>query len=154
MWKELVVDMKFDGNLTDDAKGAAGLATSYGSVSYVDGISKKAAFIASGNSNHIDLGDRRDLKFGKGSFTVSFWHTGNLAGDQTVISNKNWSSGGNKGWYIGPAVTNSMTLNLSDGINRSDIRATAVGNEWHLFTITAERIMLEKCMLTVSKKLI
>ncbi|WP_260508304.1 chitobiase/beta-hexosaminidase C-terminal domain-containing protein [Cytobacillus firmus] len=139
MWKELVVDMKFDGNLTDDAKGATGLATSNGSVNYVDGISNKAAFIASGNSNHIDLGDRRDLKFGNGSFTVSFWHTGNLAGDQTVISNKNWSSGGNKGWYIGPSVTNSMTLNLSDGMNRSDIRATAVGNEWHLFTITVDR---------------
>ncbi|GHH99659.1 chitobiase/beta-hexosaminidase C-terminal domain-containing protein [Neobacillus kokaensis] len=139
MWKDLVVDMKFDGNLTDDAKGVTGLAALNGSVSYVDGISNKAAFIAAGNSNNIDLGDRSDLKFGNGSFTVSFWHTGNLAGDQTVISNKNWSSGGNIGWYIGPALTNSMTLNLSDGINRSDIRATSVGNEWHLFTVSVDR---------------
>jgi hypothetical protein len=139
MWRELAVDMKFDGDLTDHAKGVTGLAESNGSVSYVEGISNKAAFIAAGNSNYIDLGDRSDLKFGKGSFTVSFWHTGNLAGDQTVLSNKNWSSGGNQGWYIGPAVTNSMTLNVSDGMNRSDIRATSVGNEWHLFTITADR---------------
>ncbi|MGM7722993.1 chitobiase/beta-hexosaminidase C-terminal domain-containing protein [Metabacillus sp. Hm71] len=138
MWKELVVDMKFDGNLTDHAI-ATDLATSNGSVNYVDGISNKAVFIPAGNSNYIDLGDRSDLKFGNDSFTVSFWHTGNLAGDQTVISNKNWSSGGNKGWYIGPAVTNSMGLNLSDGMNRSDARALSVGSEWHLFTVTVDR---------------
>jgi hypothetical protein len=32
-----------------------------------------------------------------------------------------------------------MTFNVSDGMNRSDIRAASVGNEWHLFTITADR---------------
>jgi predicted MPP superfamily phosphohydrolase len=160
MWKELVVDMKFNGNLTDDAEGTTGSATLNGSVNFVEGISNNAAFIAAGNGNNIDLGNRSDLKFGKDSFTVSFWHTGNLAGDQTIISNKNWTSGGNQGWYIGPALANSMTLNLSDGMNRSDIRATSVGNEWHLFTVTVDRTNhvgkvyvdgVEKSSLDISK---
>lgn len=72
MWRELAVDMKFDGDLTDHAKGVTGLATSNGSVSYVDGISNKAAFIASGNSNYIDLGDRSDLKFGRAVLAYRF----------------------------------------------------------------------------------
>lgn len=139
MWKDLVVDMKLDGNLSDEAKDVTGLASLAGNVTYVDGKSNKAALIAAGNSNYIDLGKRDDLKFGAGSFTVSFWHKGNLSGDQTILSNKNWNSGGNLGWYIGPASTNGMTLNISDGTKRADITASSVGTEWHLFTITADR---------------
>lgn len=139
MWKELVVDMKFDDNLNDDAKDVTGMAIVNGKINYVPGKSNKAVQISAGNSNSIDLGNRDDLKVGSGDFTVSFWHTGDLAGDQTIISNKNWNSGKNVGWYIGPAVANSMTINASDGTNRSDTRAESVGNEWHLFTVTMER---------------
>ncbi|GMX62598.1 hypothetical protein Elgi_24030 [Paenibacillus elgii] len=139
MWKQLVSDMKFDGNLNDDAAGATGLATSAGNVTYVAGRSGQAASIPAGNANYIDLGDRSDLKFGSGDFTVSFWHTGNLAGDQAVISNKNWNSGKNAGWYIGPATTNNMTLNMADGTNRIDYSAQSVGSEWHHFTISVDR---------------
>lgn len=139
MWKDLVVDMKFDDNLNDDASGVTGSAVSRGSVAYVQGKSNKAAYIPAGNANYIDLGSRSDLKFGSGSFTVSFWHTGNLSGDQTVISNKNWNSGKNVGWYIGPAVANAMTLNIADGTNRMDTSAGSVGSEWHLLTVTVDR---------------
>ncbi|WP_053372529.1 LamG-like jellyroll fold domain-containing protein [Paenibacillus sp. FJAT-27812] len=139
MWKDLVVDMSFDGNLSDAASGATGSAISVGSVTYVEGKSNKAAYIPAGNGNYIDLGNRSDLKFGSGSFTVSFWQTGNLSGDQTIISNKNWNSGKNAGWYIGPAVANAMTLNIADGNNRMDTSAGSVGNEWHLFTVTVDR---------------
>ncbi|NOU69378.1 hypothetical protein GC096_35765 [Paenibacillus sp. LMG 31461] len=139
MWNQLVSDMKFDNNLNDDALGVTGMSTKAGSVTYVDGKSGKAASIAAGNANYIDLGNRSDLKFGNGNFTVSFWHTGNLAADQTVIANKNWNSGLNLGWYIGPATSNNMTLNMADGTKRVDYSAASVGTEWHLFTLTVDR---------------
>lgn len=139
MWNQLVSDMKFDDNLTDNAAGVTGLASNSGNVTFVEGKSGKAASIAAGNGSYIDLGSRSDLNFGNDSFTVSFWHTGNLAGDQTVISNKNWNSGKNAGWYIGPATANSMTLNMADGTNRIDYSAAGVGTEWHHFTISVDR---------------
>ncbi|WP_422657790.1 S-layer homology domain-containing protein [Paenibacillus sp. EC2-1] len=139
MWKELVVDMKFDENLADDAKDVSGQAKANGTVNFVPGKSKQAVQIPAGNADSIDLGNREDVNIGTGDYTVSFWHTGNLVGDQTIIANKNWSSGKNMGWYVGSAIGNDMTLNLSDGTNRSDIRATSVGNEWHLYTVTVDR---------------
>ncbi|NOU73042.1 hypothetical protein GC098_16715 [Paenibacillus sp. LMG 31458] len=139
MWNQLVSDMKFNGNLNDDAAGATGLATLAGNVTYVAGKSGQAASIAAGNANYIDLGDRSDLKFGNGDFTVSFWHAGNLTGDQTVISNKDWGSPNNAGWYIGPSTTNNMTLNMGDGTNRVDYSAQSVGTDLHQFTITVDR---------------
>ncbi|WP_051620269.1 S-layer homology domain-containing protein [Paenibacillus sp. UNC451MF] len=138
MWKQLVVDMNFDDNLSDQANGVTGLATAIGNVTYVAGKSNKAVSIPSGTTNYIDLGSRSDLKFGNGDFTVSFWHTGSLAGDQTVISNKDWNSGKNVGWYIGPATANNMTLNMANGTTRLDTGA-GVGTEWHLFTIIVDR---------------
>ncbi|NOV04712.1 cadherin-like beta sandwich domain-containing protein [Paenibacillus planticolens] len=139
MWNQLVSDMKFDGNLNEDASGATGKATQAGSVSFVTGKSGQAVSIAAGNSNYVDLGDRLDLKFGNGDFTISFWHKGDLKGDQTVLSNKNWNSGKNPGWYIGPAVSNSMTLNMADGTNRMDYSPQNVGQDWHYFTISVDR---------------
>ncbi|MDR6883695.1 cadherin-like beta sandwich domain-containing protein [Bacillus sp. 3255] len=140
MWNQLVSDMKFDGNLNEDAAGTTGLAAQSGSVTFVTGRSGQAVHIAPGNSNYVDLGDRTDMKFGSGDFTVSFWHKGNLAGDQTVLANKNWNSGGNAGWYIGPASTGNMTLNMANGTGkRVDYSAANVGVEWHSFTISVDR---------------
>ncbi|GLX66457.1 S-layer homology domain-containing protein [Paenibacillus glycanilyticus] len=139
MWNQLVSDMKFEGNLNEDATGTTGQATMAGNVSYVPGKSGQAVSIPAGNANYVDLGDRADLKFGSGDFTVSFWHAGNLVGDQSVISNKDWDSGKNPGWYIGPATSNTITLNMADGTNRIDYSPSSVGQEWHLVTITVDR---------------
>ncbi|WP_211747171.1 cadherin-like beta sandwich domain-containing protein [Paenibacillus sp. Marseille-Q4541] len=139
MWNLLVSDMKFDDNLNDTAAGVTGLATKSGSVSFVDGKSGKAISIPAGNSNYVDLGDRQDLKFGSGNFTVSFMHMGNLAGDQTVLSNKDWNSGANVGWYIGPATANHLTLNMASNGKRIDYSATSVGTEWHHITVSVDR---------------
>ncbi|BFT69347.1 S-layer homology domain-containing protein [Paenibacillus sp. P36] len=140
MWNQLVADMKFDGNLNDAAPGATGLATQSGTVSFVEGKSGQAIDIAAGNTNYVDLGNRSDLKFGNGDFTLSFWHKGNLAGDQTVLSNKNWNSGGNPGWYVGPATSNSMSLNMAVTGKRVDYSAANVGQDWHYFTISVDRV--------------
>ncbi|WP_152396654.1 cadherin-like beta sandwich domain-containing protein [Paenibacillus guangzhouensis] len=139
MWNQLVSEMKFDDDLSDSAVGVTGLATKVGTASFVEGKSGKAISIPAGNSNYVDLGNRSDLKFGSESFTVSFWHTGNLAGDQTIFSNKDWNSGANVGYYIGPATTNNMTLNMAGGGNRIDYSANGVGSEWHHFTISVDR---------------
>ncbi|MZQ80780.1 hypothetical protein GQF01_01325 [Paenibacillus sp. 5J-6] len=139
MWNQLAMDMKFDGNLNEEASGATGLAAPTGDVTFVEGKSGQAVLIAAGNGNYVDLGARDDLKFGSGDFTLSFWHKGNLAGDQTILSNKNWNSGGNPGWYVGPASTNNMSLNMASGGKRVDYSASNVGQEWHYFTISVDR---------------
>ncbi|WP_144028304.1 cadherin-like beta sandwich domain-containing protein [Paenibacillus ferrarius] len=141
MWNQLVSDMRFDDNLNDDAAGSIGLATKSGTVTYVSGKSGKAIKIEAGNTNYVDLGERNDLKFGNGDFAISFWHMGNLAGDQTVLSSKNWYSGGNQGWYIGPAIGNNMTLNMAGAKkNRIETTVTSVGEDWHYFTISVDRM--------------
>nr|WP_246362343.1 S-layer homology domain-containing protein [Paenibacillus alba] len=139
MWNGLVSDMKFDDNLSDIAPSVIGKATQSGDVTFVSGKSGQAVSIAAGNANYVDLGDRSDLKFGNGNFTISFWHMGDLAGDQTVLANKNWNSGGNPGWYVGPATTNYMSLNMAAGGNRIDYSAQNVGKEWHYFTLSVDR---------------
>ncbi|GGI45547.1 hypothetical protein GCM10008018_12710 [Paenibacillus marchantiophytorum] len=140
MWNQLVSNMKFDGNLNEEASGVTGKAAQSGDVTFVSGKSGQAVKIAAGNANYVDLGVRDDLKFGNGSFTISFWHMGDLAGDQTVLANKNWNSGGNLGWYVGPATTNYMSLNMAAGGNRIDFSAQNVGVEWHYFTLSVDRI--------------
>ncbi|UKS24086.1 cadherin-like beta sandwich domain-containing protein [Paenibacillus sp. HWE-109] len=139
MWNGLVSDMKFEGNLDEDAPSVTGKAAQSGDVTFVTGKSGQAVEIAAGNANYVDMGDRSDLKFGNGNFTISFWHMGDLAGDQTVLANKNWNSGGNPGWYVGPATTKYMTLNMAAGGNRIDYSAQNVGIEWHYFTLSVDR---------------
>ncbi|MFC4778839.1 LamG domain-containing protein [Paenibacillus sp. GCM10023252] len=132
--------MKFDDSLNESAADSQGMAAMAGSVSYMEGKVGRAVSIGAGNDNYIDLGNRPDLKFGNDSFTVSFWHAGNLKGDQTIISNKDWNSEGNIGWYIGPRVANAMSLNMGNGSGgRIDMDAASVGTEWHHFTISVDR---------------
>ncbi|MDQ6419535.1 cadherin-like beta sandwich domain-containing protein [Paenibacillus sp. LHD-117] len=139
MWVGLVSDMKLDDSLAESANGATGAATQAGSVTYVEGKAGKAVSIAAGSANHIDMGNRSDLKFGSGSFTVSFWHKGNLAGDQTVVSNKDWGSGGNVGWYIGPRIAGSMSLNMGNGAGGRIDSDAGAGTEWHHYTVSVDR---------------
>ncbi|OPH59934.1 hypothetical protein BC351_18585 [Paenibacillus ferrarius] len=139
MWNGLVSEMKFDGNLNDAAPGVTGKAVQNGDVTFESGKSRQAVKIAPGNANYIDLGARDDLKFGSGNFTISFWHKGNLAGDQTVLANKDWDSGVNPGWYVGSATESYMSLNMAAGGNRIDYSAQNVGKEWHYFTLSVDR---------------
>ncbi len=100
-----VMHLAFDQNL-DDTTTNDNDATAVGTPTYAAGISDQAIQL---DANFTAmLGDTTngapsDLRFGADTdFTISFWikASAGWTGDPSLISNKNWSSGGNQGWII------------------------------------------------------
>lgn len=58
------------------------------------------------------------------------------SGDPSIISNKNWNSGGNKGFVLA-ANGSGWKFNIGDGSNRIDINGGSINdNEWHHLAVT------------------
>lgn len=140
-----VFEVSFDGE--DAADSVAGNnGTIVGDVEFVDGVSGKAVHIqnpediAGANTKgeqYIDFGMPEELQFGSDDFTVMFWYQsdGTLPREGAVVSNKDWSTGGNPGFAIGDMVQ-GMTLNFcaqgSDGrIDTSRYGGATEDGVWH-----------------------
>ena len=140
------LDMNFDKSDLTDAAGTVTGATKAGNVTFVDGMEGqgKAVHLAAGNGTYLDLGKVSKASLGEGnSLTMSFWlNAESTSGDATIISDKNWNSGGNKGWYVGFRLSdlNSVGVNASDGTTRLDFDGSAsLKNNWHLVTVAFDR---------------
>ena len=75
-------------------------------------------------------------------FSVSVWFkTTSTISDGVIVGNKDWDSGGNKGWVF--AITNGkIWWNVGDGTNRIDHKPSAPiinDDEWHHFAATCDR---------------
>jgi len=82
-----------DGN-TSDAYGVMNTSTS-GKLYFYDAYFGKGVALDDG---YITL---KNATVGTGSFSVSFWmKTDGVTGDPAIISNKNWSNGGNDGFVL------------------------------------------------------
>ena len=58
------------------------------------------------------------------------------SGDPSIMSNKNWNSGGNKGFIIA-ANGSGWKFNIGDGSNRIDLNGGTINdNEWHHIAVT------------------
>ncbi len=58
------------------------------------------------------------------------------SGDPSIISNKNWNSGGNKGFIIA-ANGSGWKFNIGDGSSRIDLNGGSINdNEWHHIAVT------------------
>src|SRR5262249_26343588 len=104
--QDLVAHLRFDNDNTDSS-GRGNHGTPIGSPSFAPGQIGAGAMsfptAQHGSSyNYVSLGNRMDLDFGDtNDFSVSFWAklAGNsFRGDPALIGNKNWGSGGNRGW--------------------------------------------------------
>lgn len=143
---ELVLDLPFEGN-GNDISGRGNHATAVGGSYVGDGKSGQAAVLNSTSS--FSLGQPTDLKFGTSTdFTVSFWFRDptDWSGDPSIISNKNWSSGGNTGWIIaGQSGSRSWQWNFKGAsllrmdYDPSDTVSGFSDGEWHLVTVTHKR---------------
>ncbi len=74
-------------------------------------------------------------------FTVAFWvKSANTASDATIISDKNWDSGKNKGWVFAYS-TNKIRFNIGDATNRIDLYSqTGLNdNQWHHIAASVTR---------------
>ena len=140
-----VLEVSFDDeDASDSVSGNDG--TVVGDVEFVDGVSGKAVHIqnpeeiAGANTKgeqYIDFGMPEELQFGSGDFTIMFWYQsdGTLPREGAVVSNKDWSTGGNPGFAIGDMVQ-GMTINFraQDGDGRIDTSRYGGATEagvWH-----------------------
>ncbi|UCG49887.1 MAG: discoidin domain-containing protein [Phycisphaerales bacterium] len=90
---------KFDGNAQDSSdSGVHG--TIMGDAAWVTGMVDSALEL--GGRTHVVLGSASNLNFGESTdFTVALWvKTVGWESDASIISNKDWDSGGNTGWVI------------------------------------------------------
>ena len=96
-----------------------------------------------------------DLDFGSDQdFTVALWarHLGNFANDTAIggsasdpamLSNKNWNSGSNRGWFIGGDSDGRWIWNIGDGSDRADFtlgsRDVTGDGAWHHVLVAHDR---------------
>lgn len=86
---------------------------------------------------------RLPINFGETEdFSFSCWiKTGSENEDGTIISDKNWRSGMNKGWIL-VMQSGNLLFNISDGAIRKDIKTNSEkynDNKWHYVAVSADR---------------
>ena len=133
--------MSFDDSSLTDSEGQI-TATAAGNISYEEGMDGTGLHIPSTRGAYVDLGGDERMN-GDSTFTMNFWiNARSTSGDAAVISNKNWGSGGNPGWYVGFRLSNlsSIGVNASDGSRRIDFDGSAgFQDNWKMVTIMFDR---------------
>ncbi|MFB6454412.1 LamG-like jellyroll fold domain-containing protein [Chitinophaga sp. Hz27] len=68
-----------------------------------------------------------------------------FAGDPSIISNKNWANGKNKGFIFSAVSGNSWKVNVGDSLNRVDLNGNIIADgKWHHLAVTFDRDGLVK----------
>lgn len=152
---QLVLHLPFDGNALD-ASGEGNNGTVNGDPTYVAGHSGQCLQYTDTASPHqyVNLSQPADLNFGSTtSFTVSVWvnHSGTFpdnrsiggsASDPAILSNKDWNSGTNAGWFIGAGPDGRWQWNAGDGTDRADYDGPASqlsDGQWHHLCVVHDR---------------
>ncbi len=149
-----VAYLPLDNNL-NDYSGNALHATDAGTEAttfVADAERGNVAFFATAAHAQLPLDPK--LSFGTNDFSVAFWIKVDNAptSDPSILSNKDWGSGGNAGFLIAldgaddPANKHMWTSNIADGIGGrldwdADDNATPnlVDGTWHFVTVTYDR---------------
>ncbi|MCL1976400.1 MAG: Ig-like domain-containing protein [Firmicutes bacterium] len=129
--------LKFNGNLNNENGAYPQVNSVVGSPSYVSGRNGNKA-ISLNYRNYLKLDKTNDLIDYNQSFTIAYWiKINSTAGnDPAIMSNKNWTSGGNNGWMFtaknGIIKLNSKSRSDSSRVNGStDIEITKyVTGQW------------------------
>lgn len=156
----LVLYANFDGDsvasgFVKDLTGRENNGSIVGNVSLVDGINGKAISIDNGDVagnaskdaiSYVNFGKVQDLQFGSGDFTISLWlkTENNGINNGTIISNKDYTSGSNRGVALGNFNNPSdvdVRLNFSaTGNSRVELKKIAANDDaWHQLTATFDR---------------
>ncbi len=152
---DLVLNLKLDGD-TLDASAQGNDGTLNGSPSSVIGQIGTCLEFTDPASPHqyVSLGTAADFNFGASQdFSVSVWvknstgfpdntSIGGSEDDPSIISNKDWDSGGNEGWVISAGGNGRWQWNIGDGSNRADYDGPADqinDGQWHHLAVTHDR---------------
>ncbi len=97
-----------------------------------------------GDDDMVDIPHFTELDFGVNQdFTVECRVKTSNAADIAIIGNKDWDSGGNKGFVFSFrfATGPEWKVNIGDGANRVDINdgGAIADNEWHHLAVTFDR---------------
>ncbi|WP_051620255.1 S-layer homology domain-containing protein [Paenibacillus sp. UNC451MF] len=140
---DYIVRMLFDNNFTDSSSNPL-TATAVGNPTFVNGRIGNAINLQKTSSvkQYVNLGKPASLQMGTNkNFTLAFWiKSPGLTSDPAIISNKNWSTGGNTGYAV---VLKNSTLSWNyrtAGESRldADIPNVADGS-WHHIVISHDR---------------
>ncbi|OUL63258.1 DUF4983 domain-containing protein [Flavobacterium sp. AJR] len=94
------------------------------------------------NSNAIYASTNNALyNFGTSSFTIECRvKTSGYTSDPSLVSNKNWASGKNRGFVISANTGGSWKVNIGDTQNRVDISGGVIKDgKWHHLTLVVDR---------------
>lgn len=139
-----------EGNNVTDISGNGHNGTVQGSVTYVDGISGKAINMPSTDRGYVDYGKSNDIIPETGDFSISLWYmaTGDT-NNGTLISNKNYDSGKNRGIAIGTfddASGNDLRINFVASSSLVEMNGSrysqltmAQNRQWHHLAVSYER---------------
>lgn len=108
----------------------------------VDPVTSITGKFASFNTNSIYASTTNALyNFGSSSFTVECRvKTSGYSSDPSLVSNKNWASGKNRGFVISANTGGKWKINIGDTQNRVDISGGAVNDgKWHHLTMVVDR---------------
>lgn len=139
---DLVVRLPLDTDASDTS-GRNNTASITGTATYIDAKVEKGISLEA--SEYLDFGTATDLNFTENTdFTVSLWiKTSGWSGDPSFISNKDWNSGSNIGWFIG-ANSNQTEWKWNyrdDSGNRLDFDNGGTINDdtWHHILVSHDR---------------
>lgn len=95
-----------------------------------------------GTNNYASVANNAAFNFGATQdFSIECRvKCGSYTGDPAIVSNKNWDSGGNKGFVIAANTSGKWKVNIGDGTNRADFEGGWINdNQWHHLTVTFDR---------------
>lgn len=139
-----ILNLKLEGNLQDSSLENHSV-TANGNVAFAEGrIGQGLHFQSKSQSTtpYLDLGKPADLQFGESvDFTVSFWvKSPGVSADPAIISNKDWGSGGNTGWFIGLNGSKlQWNYRTSESARKDASIANVADSFWHHIVVSHDR---------------
>ncbi len=149
----LIASYDFEGDVEDNS-GNNYHGNAVGEVQYIEDLKagNKVLHIQNPDSNaeggaaplqYVNLGNK--IKFNADDYALSFWwkddRSKSIAGDSggTIIGNKDYNSGGNKGFAIG-SFTSNIRVNFNADSARMEHRVTSFEDEkWHHIVVNYDR---------------
>ena len=142
--ERLIGHWPFDGNADDMTGNANGVI--HGDPQWVEGIVGSGAIDLTPSTDpnlndHVVLGTADDIAYRTTDFTVALWvKTAGGTSDPAIISNKDWNSGGNTGWFIGRGGSNWQWNFASGGVRRDyDPDLLMEDDQWHHICVAHDR---------------
>ena len=144
-----VLYLSFDNENTNDDSGRENHGAGVGDLSYENGVIGKAIHIQNENGStmqtakqYINFGQPDDLKFKTEDFAISSWYKTVDGGgkEAAIISNKDWSTGGNIGVNIGNFGDSIRVNYTGEDCSRDDIYGLSVNDDnWHYIVVNFDR---------------